>query len=225
MQKQRIGVLIASERPQIRDFFEEMVKKEGALAIGQARDIAGVLKLARHLRPDAVVIDPCLPHTIGLDAIRLSRTGGLDAAQMISEEITSTQVILVNNLDDGTVVERCLDKTASCFFTRDSIEEKTPLRLQELSQDMRRPSGLIFARVEAKPEVVAESEVVSGKLTTPEKLMLIGSLCIFGGWFLTLTVVGALVGFTTVKVGRGYPPQELSPTVKKARSTLYRLRR
>ncbi|MBI4285400.1 MAG: response regulator transcription factor [Chloroflexi bacterium] len=200
MSKPRIGVLIASEQPQVRDFFKEMVEKEGAFPVGQAADVASALVLARQLRPDAAVIDPYLPYTIGIDSLRLSRTGGLDAAQMISEELPNTQAIVVNNLSEAVVAECSLDKTAHCFFRHDVSEGNARLRLQELYRQTR-PLGPIFANIEVQPRVSAVREAPPLKLGVPEKLILFGGFGIFGGWFLTITVIGALVGIPLSAAG------------------------
>ncbi|MBI2868693.1 MAG: response regulator [Chloroflexi bacterium] len=193
--EKRIGVLIASEQPQVRDIFEGMVKKEGAMVIARARDVNSALRLARHLRPDAALIDTYLPHVIGLDANRLSRTGGLDAATIISGEMSRTQVILMDARHSGAV-----DGTGEYLLTRESAWGKMPLRFRELYRDAARPAGLIFASADAVTQPVA-AEAGGDRLSTPERFMLVGGLGIFAGWFLTLTMVGALVGIPLAAAG------------------------
>jgi CheY-like chemotaxis protein len=97
MQRQNVRVILASEHPEVRHFLREVVEEEsGAVILGQAENATKALALAKHLRPDVAIIDCYLPHTMGSDTVPLSRVGGLDVAESISEEIPDTKVVLLN---------------------------------------------------------------------------------------------------------------------------------
>lgn len=102
-----IRVVLASEQPRIRGCLGSMVKQKlGGVVVGEGENAVRALSLTRQLRPDMVLIDSYLPHSLGLTDIPLSRNAGLDAAQAIAEEIPDVQVVLVDTApaDNGYAV-------------------------------------------------------------------------------------------------------------------------
>src|SRR3972149_4209030 len=115
MKGQNVRVLLASENPGTRSILRRIVETEDrAVIVAEAENGARALSLARSLRPDVVLIDSCLPSIVGLDNIPLSREGGLDVAQSISEEIPNMHVVLLNSLNDRIPADstRILDYNA-----------------------------------------------------------------------------------------------------------------
>ena len=97
---QDTGVLVASASMSIRQVLVDMVRGEpGFRLVGEASNVVEARALARQLEPEAVLVDFHLPHTIGLDSVRLSRMSGLDTAMAIAEERGGTRVVLLTNLD------------------------------------------------------------------------------------------------------------------------------
>ncbi len=207
MQRQNVRVILASEYPEVRHFLREVVEEEaGAVFLGQAENATKALTLARHLRPDVAIIDCYLPHAIGLDTVLLSRIGGLDTAQTISEEIPNIRVILLNNLDAGILPDRSLSSGVATIFSIERMGANTPFTLQDLCREVVQPNALVFANVEARPRVSLRRKVAS----LGGKDVLFGSLGILGGLSLILTLVlaGAWVflaaaGAAAIGVGIG----------------------
>ncbi|MBI4188175.1 MAG: hypothetical protein HY529_03100 [Chloroflexi bacterium] len=199
MLKRNVRVVVASEYPRARDFLKGVVEgEEGGVIVGQAPDATRALTLTRNLRPDAVIIDCYLPHTVGLDTIPLSRMGGLDTAQAIAEEIPNTQVILLRNLDLKHLPEYSLGRDSVSSFSREKLGVNTPFKLHELFQsNMVSPNDLVFADIVVKPRAVPTQK---GNSAT-DKIMLFGGLGVLGGWFLILTIFFAPVGIFVALAG------------------------
>jgi response regulator NasT len=66
-------VLIAEDEALIRMDLKEMLEEEGHEVVGEARDGAEAIELARDLRPDVVFMDINMP---GVDGIEAARTVG-----------------------------------------------------------------------------------------------------------------------------------------------------
>ena len=185
MERHNVRVVLAAECPEVRHFLRDAVEGDGgAVIVGQAENASKALDLARHLRPDAAIIDCHLPHAVGLDTVPLSRTGGLDTAQAISEEIPNTKVILLNNLDWGVLPDSHSGPDVTAVLATNGIGGDAPLVLQDLCQDVVTPNALVFASVEARPVAFARENVTS--LSGVQ--MLCGGLGILGG----LTLIAAL---------------------------------
>ena len=206
MQRQKVGVILASEYPEVRHFFREVAEGEdGIVILGQAENATKALTLARHLRPDVAIIDCYLPHAIGLDTVPLSRIGGLDTAQHISEEIPNTQVILVNNLDNGVLPADGLSSDVTAVFSIEREGTTTALALQDLYHQMEQLNTLVFANVVVvlRPRASLRQKAISlrgedlvfGGLGIVGGLSLIVTLVFAGAWVI-LALAGAIaIGF------------------------------
>ncbi len=191
MKRQNVRVIVASEYPEVQHLLRGVAEEEGrAVTVGQAQDASTALTLARNLRPDVAIIDSCLPHVVGRDTIPLSRIGGLDIAQTISEQIPNIRVILVNNLDARILPDRSLSSDVSAIYSIESRGANIPFVLQGLSHEVVQPNALVFARVEVKQQAALRQKVTS----LSDKAILFGGLGIVGGWFLTITTIFAPAG-------------------------------
>ena len=198
MENKNVRVIVASERPDVQYFLREIVEDRGKIVtVGQAQNAPEALTLVRNLRPDVAIIDCYLPCVIGLDPIPLSRTCGLDIAQTISEEIPSTRVILLNNLDTGIVPNRPLTTGAGAVYSIVSQGTDVPLTSEDLSDKLVQPNALVFANIEVRPE--APFRRPNASLT--EKTIFFGCLGIAGGWLLAITMVLAPVGVMLASIG------------------------
>ena len=198
MKNKNVRVIVASERPEVQYFLRGLVEDRGkVVTVGQAQNAPEALTLARNLRPDVAIIDCYLPCVVGLDTIPLSRTGGLDIAQTISEEIPNTRVILLNNLDTGIVPDGTLTSETGAAYSIVSQGADVPLTSEDLSDKLVQPNALVFANIEVKPEAPFRRKHAS----LSEKTIFFGCLGIAGGWLLTITMVLAPVGVTLASVG------------------------
>lgn len=191
MQRQNVRVVLASERPEVSHFLTEIVKEEPETAIvGQAENVSKALTLARNLRPDLAIIDSRLPYGIGLDAVPLSRIGGLETAQTISQEIPNTRVILVTNLDTWDLPEHDWGLEIVASLCRESKGACIPFTLHELRQEVVPPGTLVFANIEVKEQVSVRHKVAG----ICDRAVLFGGLGILAGLGLMLTVILAGAG-------------------------------
>jgi CheY-like chemotaxis protein len=210
MQRQNVRVILASEHPEVRHFLREVVEEEsGAVILGQAENATEALALAEHLRPDVAIIDCYLPHTMGSDTILLSRVGGLDTAQSISEEIPNIRVILLNNMDTVILPYRSLNQDVGAFFSMERMATNIPFTLQDLCHEVVPSNALIFANVETKQEATIRQDVLFGGLGILGGLMLMVALAFAGAFAFvaleraSLLLILLLAGVAIIGVGIG----------------------
>ena len=191
MSKQVARVIVASEYPKMRYRLKELVEGEpGAVVIGQAENASRALALARKLRPDFAIIDSYLPHVVGLDTVPLSRSGGLDTAQIISEEIPHVRVILLTNTEGEIPLGSSFGQDLALSFARKELETSVPLKLRELYCDTVKPCPLVFANVEPIPLASARGKSTNLSGAT----IFLGSLGILVGLGLIATMFLATAG-------------------------------
>ncbi len=191
MKRQNVRAIIASEYTEVQYIVRGVVEHGGdVVTVGQAKDAFETLTLVRNMRPDVAIIDCYLPHVVGLDAIPLSRSGGLDIAQTISEEAPSIRVILLANLDTVILPDRNLNSDVGTIYSIVSNGASIPFASQDLGDRLVQPSALVFANIEAKPGASLKPRGIS----LYDKAIFFGSLGIAGGWFLTITIMFAPAG-------------------------------
>ncbi|MBI4186863.1 MAG: hypothetical protein HY530_05075 [Chloroflexi bacterium] len=184
-------MLVASEYPEVRYFLREIVEEKArGIIIGQADNAARALALARDLRPDIAIVDCYLPYAIGLDAVPLSRIGGLDTAQAISAEIPNTRVIVVNNLDLQTLPQLSVAPKSVSFLSGGTNQGSAGLTLQELYQETAPLLPIVFASIRTEHQSTVQQRLT----TVSDKAVLFGGLGIVAGLFLMLTLVLAGAG-------------------------------
>ncbi len=87
-------VLIAEDEALIRMDLREMLEEEGHEVVGEARDGAEAIALARTLRPDIIFMDISMPGTNGIEA---AATIGVEAI---------APVVMVTAFSQATLVEQ-----------------------------------------------------------------------------------------------------------------------
>jgi CheY-like chemotaxis protein len=158
--------------------------------VGQAQNASTALTLVRNLRPDVAIIDCYLPYSRGLDTVPLSRIGGLDIAQTISEELPNMKVILLNNLNTEISTESSLHSGIDSTYSIDSQGANIPLMLQDPRHEAVQSNALVFASIEAKPRAPLSQRTAS----LSDKAIFFGGLGIGVGWILTITIIFAPAG-------------------------------
>jgi len=196
MKRQNVRVLLASENPGTRSILRRIVETEDkTVIIGEAENGSRALNLARSLRPDVMLIDSSLPSVVGLDNIPLSRVGGLDVAQSISEEIPNMRVILLNSLNDRLPLDSVWRAEANALLCRDSKDTCIPFTLGELGEQ-ESWENLIFANIKAKASAEPEQ-----KTRLSDKVIFAGVLGVVAGWLMVLTMFLATVGLYVILAG------------------------
>jgi len=81
---QPIRLVIADDHPIFRDGLRRLLEAESGLkVVGEARDGAEAVKLARQLKPDIMLLDLAMPKHPGLEALRELGTGGQNSVRVI----------------------------------------------------------------------------------------------------------------------------------------------
>ena len=99
-------VLIAEDEALIRMDLREMIEEEGHEVVGEARDGAEAIELARELRPDVVFMD-----------INMPRVSGIDAAQTLGEERVAP-VVMVTAFSQAAYVEQAAAAGAMAYVVK-----------------------------------------------------------------------------------------------------------
>lgn len=196
MQRRNMRVILASEYPDVQHFLRGVVEQEDGVIVGQAKNAIKALTLARQLRPDVALVDCYLPHTVGVDSVALSRIGGLDAAQAISQESPKTRVVLIPNLSEESLSQHALGSDSVAFFATKTNGSIAPFDLQALYRKVALADSVIFANVEMKPRTIIRQQ---SRLT--DKAIFFGGLSFVGGWFLVLTIFLAPIGIGVAAAG------------------------
>ena len=100
---QPVRLVIADDHPIFRDGLRRLLEAENDLkVIGEARDGAEAVKLARQLKPDIMLLDLLMPQHPGLEALRdLSTGGGANSVLVILLTAAAEKVQIVEALQLG----------------------------------------------------------------------------------------------------------------------------
>ena len=189
-----IRVMVASEHDAIRRLLRRVVRDEPGIEVAvEARNEVETAVRAREARPDIALVDFGLPHSTGLDSVRLSRISGLDTAQALSNEMPDTRVVLLTNLDTDTLTTRRLSSDTAVRLATGTNGGRRPLTLRELCFEGVGRHSPIFASVELKKRARPRKRISMGKAIA------IGLASLVGAWMLTgLVLLGislaAIVG-------------------------------
>ena len=189
-------VLLASEKKGLSRLFEGMEGgTDQAVVVGQADNVTKALILARKLRPDVAIIDTYLPYTVGLKDVPLTRVGGLDAAQMISQEIPNARVMLLNNLDNLKITDSDLSSDTLVSFEEDCLGPTIRLDLRRLpGEETNRP---VFARVELLRKVQLKLPAAHYS----DEIILFGGVGILLGLIMMVTLILFIPGLVLACAG------------------------
>jgi response regulator NasT len=109
----RVRVLIAEDEALIRMDLREMLEEEGHEVVGEARDGAEAVTLARAARPDIVFMD-----------VKMPNVDGIEAARAIAEE-SIAPVVMVTAFSQASLVEEAARAGAMGYvvkpFSRNDI--------------------------------------------------------------------------------------------------------
>ena len=196
-QTDRMRIIVASERPDVRQFLTGIAERaDTAVVVGQAWDATMAVDLARQVRPDIALVDCYLPHVDGPTSAPLSRVSGLDTAMIMSQELPETAVVLLSNLDDDVLADRGMSSLSPAILTTEGPQAAVPLELPNL-----RPNGatgnIVFARVQTKPWRITGAK----RSSFSEKALFVGGFSLFAGWCMILTMFLAPVGIFLAATG------------------------
>jgi hypothetical protein len=194
--KRNTRVMVATEQSNVRHILETKVKENpGFIIVGEAESAIKALSLARSLRPDVAIIDSALPHNFGIDSLPLSRIGGLDTAQAISEEMPNTRVILLTNTDTWTSPKKRveLDLETVLGGSGDTGEAM----VADSVRPKARPASLSFTHAAAANAPADDA----AKANLADSSVFLGSIIAFLGLIFVITMLLAPVGLVLLGVG------------------------
>ena len=106
--KKRVNVLIADDQTLFREGIKDLLENEKSIeVIGEAADGNEVVRLAKKLRPDVILMDIKLPHLDGVSATRLIR-----------KELPNTNVLILSSYEDEAHVMESIQAGANGYLSK-----------------------------------------------------------------------------------------------------------
>lgn len=106
--KKRVKVLIADDQTLFREGIKDLLDNEKSIeVIGEAADGNEVVRLAKKLRPDVILMDIKLPHLDGVSATRLIR-----------KELPDTNVLILSSYEDEAHVMESIQAGANGYLSK-----------------------------------------------------------------------------------------------------------
>ena len=106
-------VLIADDHTLFRDGLRSLLEARGITVMAEARNGREAIDLARHHRPDVVLMDLAMPEMDGLTATRL-----------ISAELPGVQVVVLTASEDDADLFEAIKSGAQGFLPKDLEAER-----------------------------------------------------------------------------------------------------
>lgn len=106
--KKRVKVLIADDQTLFREGIKDLLENEKSVeVIGEAADGQEVVRLAKKLRPDVILMDIKLPHLDGVSATR-----------QIRKELPNTNVLILSSYEDEAHVMESIQAGANGYLSK-----------------------------------------------------------------------------------------------------------
>ena len=106
--KKKINVLIADDQTLFREGIKDLLESEKEICvIGEAVDGQDVLRLAKKLKPDVILMDIKLPHLDGISATRQIRT-----------EMPATNILILSSFEDEAHVLEAIQAGANGYLSK-----------------------------------------------------------------------------------------------------------
>ena len=137
--KKKISVLIADDQTLFREGIKDLLETEKEIAVvGEAVDGVEVIRQAKKLKPDVILMD-----------IKLPQLDGISATRQIRKECPDTNILILSAYEDETHVLEAISAGANGYLSKMLRRPTHP-----------RPQDLRFRRV-----MIPQS--VMGKLLEP----------------------------------------------------------
>lgn len=103
-----IRILLADDHILLRQGTAELLQRDGSIeVVGEANDGEEVVLLARHLRPDVIIMD-----------VRMPKLSGIEATRRIRSEMPGVQVLVLTAYDDDQYIFSLLQAGASGYLLK-----------------------------------------------------------------------------------------------------------
>lgn len=117
----RLRVIIADDDPLARRVVRDALQAAGVIVIAEATSGRETVELARHYRPDVVLMDIVMPDIDGLEATRV-----------LAQHLPETAVLVLTASDDEDTGMLALHSGASGFLTKDVDVGALPRALRSI---------------------------------------------------------------------------------------------
>ena len=142
-----VRVIIADDDPFARKMIKESLQRAGVVVIAEAHNGRQAVDLARHYRPDVVLMD-----------IRMPELDGIAATRRIVKEIPGQVVVILTTADDDEIGLLGLRAGASGFLAKDVDVDVLPQALKGALGGA--PNGTGGMRPVKSPLTAREWEVI-----------------------------------------------------------------
>lgn len=106
--KKNVNVLIADDQTLFREGIKDLLEGEkGISVVGEAVDGNEVLRLAKKLKPDVILMDIKLPHLDGISATRQLR-----------QELPETNILILSSFEDEAHVLEAIQAGANGYLSK-----------------------------------------------------------------------------------------------------------
>jgi DNA-binding NarL/FixJ family response regulator len=119
----RLRVLVADPDPLVRRVVRERLRAAGFVVVADTGDAREALELARHYRPDLVVMEARLPDIRGCSAIRA-----------FADDVPETRVVVLSADDDDELGVEVLQAGAVGYLTKDQGIDALPRVLSKVAE-------------------------------------------------------------------------------------------
>ncbi|HUE25389.1 MAG TPA: response regulator transcription factor [Solirubrobacteraceae bacterium] len=168
-QLSRLRVIIADDDPLVRRLVREALQLAGVVVIADAANGREAVELARHYKPDFVLMDAVMPVM-----------DGLEATKQISESVPETRVVMLTGSDDEDLGIVGLRSGAVGYLTKDVPVEAIPRALRGAQSGEAAISRMLAMRLiqymQARPEPGIGVRAVRSPLT-PREWEVLDLLC------------------------------------------------
>jgi len=118
----RVRVLIAEDHGLVAEAFEKLLEPEFAV-VGTVGDGSALLRRARELKPDVVLLD-----------LQMPGVGGLDAGELLKREMPRVKIIVVTVNDDVKTAVGALNRWASGYVLKRSMGTELQKAVREVAR-------------------------------------------------------------------------------------------
>ena len=152
-----ITVLIADDHPVLRDGLKTILNNQlDFTVIGEAKDGAMAVAMARELRPDVAVVDLHMPGKAGPQTIR-----------EIKQESPKTGIVILTTFDTDQDVYSGLDAGAEAFLLKDSPVDQIfeAIRVVHRGESLLEPrvAKRLLGRFNLSPHATAPPDSLSAR--------------------------------------------------------------
>lgn len=106
--KKNVHVLIADDQTLFREGIKDLLEGEkGIVVVGEAVDGQDVVRMAKRLKPDVILMDIKLPHLDGISATRQLR-----------QELPETNILILSSFEDEAHVLEAIQAGANGYLSK-----------------------------------------------------------------------------------------------------------